>query len=175
MRRLFTILLASSLMQAGTGCSGAVQNSRDNQTNETTQSVTYEPDETETTSSEEQKESENMKNITVTVGDQSFSAVLYDNETADKFYDMLPLDLEMNELNGNEKYCYLDESLPQDTFKPNTINSGDIMLFGSDCIVLFYDTFSTGYSYTSLGKIENPDGLYEAVGNGSVSVTFTKG
>lgn len=116
-----------------------------------------------------------MKNITVTVGDQSFSAVLYDNETADKFYDMLPLDLEMNELNGNEKYCYLDESLPQDTFKPNTINSGDIMLFGSDCIVLFYDTFSTGYSYTSLGKIENPDGLYEAVGNGSVSVTFTKG
>ena len=72
MRRLFTILLASSLMQAGTGCSGAVQNSRDNQTNETTQSVTYEADETETTSSEEQKESENMKNITVTVGDQSF-------------------------------------------------------------------------------------------------------
>ena len=37
----------------------------------------------------------------------------------------------MNELKGNEKYFYLDESLPDNPYSPNTIGKGDIMLFGS--------------------------------------------
>lgn len=36
----------------------------------------------------------------------------------------------MNELNGNEKYFYLDSSLPVNPYSPNTIGKGDIMLFG---------------------------------------------
>ena len=63
------------------------------------------------------------------------------------------MELEMNELNGNEKYYYLDESLPVNPYSPNTIGKGDIMLFGSSCLVIFYDNFNTSYSYTRIGKI----------------------
>lgn len=41
--------------------------------------------------------------ITVTVNGRDFTATLEDNETARAFYEMLPLTLEMDELNGNEK------------------------------------------------------------------------
>ena len=56
--------------------------------------------------------------ITVTVGSQSFSAILEDSETARALVQLLPLTLDMSELNGNEKYFYLDQSLPTDAENP---------------------------------------------------------
>ena len=111
--------------------------------------------------------------ISITVGKQNFSAVLYDNETARAFIKKLPMTITMNELNGNEKYHYFSESLPTDSKKPEKIHTGDIMLYGSDCLVLFYDDFSTSYSYTPIGSISNPDGLAKALGSGNVSVSFS--
>ena len=46
------------------------------------------------------------------------------------------------------------------------------MLFGSDCLVLFYESFSTSYSYTPLGAVENPQGLADALSSGSAQVTL---
>lgn len=112
------------------------------------------------------------RNITITVGGTSFAATLADNETARAFAAMLPMTIQMNELNGNEKYHYLDSSLPTGSYRPGTIRTGDLMLYGSDCIVLFYETFSSSYSYTRLGQVDNPDGLAKAVGSGNVSVKF---
>ena len=103
----------------------------------------------------------------------AFTATLIANDAADAFAELLPLTLDMNEMNGNEKYYYLDSSLPTDSFRPGTIRTGDLMLYGSSCIVLFYETFSSGYSYTRLGQIDNPEGLADALGSGNVSVSFT--
>ena len=111
-------------------------------------------------------------NINVTIGSTTFAATIEDSETGRAFYDMLPLTLNMSELNGNEKYCYLDTSLPTASYRPGTINAGDIMLYGSSCVVLFYETFNSGYSYTRIGAVVNPDGLAQALGSGNVTVKF---
>lgn len=110
--------------------------------------------------------------ITVKIEDKAFTAKLYENETAKAFADMLPLTLDMKELHGNEKYFNLKNSLPTNRINIDEINSGDIMLYGSDCIVLFYDSFSTEYSYTKIGYIENPSDLANAVGNSDVTIIF---
>lgn len=77
-----------------------------------------------------------------------------------------------SELNGNEKYYYMPDSLPAQASRPGTIRTGDLMLYGADCIVLFYKDFRTGYSYTPLGHIDDPNGLESALGQGDVKVTF---
>ena len=116
---------------------------------------------------------EEMK-IDVTIGNKVYTATISDTETGHAFYNMLPLTLNMSELNGNEKYCYLDTSLPTATYSPGTINAGDIMLYGSSCVVLFYETFSSGYSYSRIGALDNPAGIAQAVGSGNVTVKFDK-
>ena len=50
--------------------------------------------------------------IRITVGDQDFSAELYDNETTRAWAEQMPMTLSMSELNGNEKYHYFSENLP---------------------------------------------------------------
>ena len=110
--------------------------------------------------------------MTVEVNGQKFEAELYDNDTADAFKEMLPITFSMNEHNGNEKYIYMDQSLPSASEKIGGIQNGDIMLFGSDCLVVFYESFQTSYTYTRIGYIKNPDVLSSALGNGSAEISF---
>ena len=110
--------------------------------------------------------------LTVTVGNQNFTAQLYDNETVKALLEQLPLTIHMSELNNNEKYCYLGQDFPTDASQPDSIQNGDLMLYGSDCLVLFYQNFSTAYHYTPLGHITNPEGLADALGKGDITITF---
>ncbi len=119
------------------------------------------------------KEKPSDKRMTVTVNGRSFSAVLYDNKTADELYTRLPLELEMNELNGNEKLYNFSDSFTTSSKLAGHISKGDIKLYGDDCLVLFYDSFSSGYSYTNIGYIEDVSGLEEALGTGNVTVSFS--
>lgn len=110
--------------------------------------------------------------INIFIGSKTFTATLADTETGEAFAALLPLSVTMNELNGNEKYHYLSSSLPTATYQPGTIHAGDLMLYGNNCVVLFYETFNTSYSYTRIGTIDNPSGLASALGSGNVSVRF---
>lgn len=116
---------------------------------------------------------EDHMKINISVGEKNFTATLNDNETAAAFRERLPLTVSMNDMNQNEKYHYLDTALPADASRPGTINSGDLMLYGSDCLVLFYESFSSSYSYTGIGSADSPEELKEALGSGSVTVTFS--
>ena len=102
--------------------------------------------------------------IVVTVGGRSFAALVEDSATGRAFLEKLPLALDMQELNGNEKYRY-GVALP--------IAAGDLMLYGSNCLVLFYGV-AGGYSYTRVGRLASTEGLAEAVGAGTATVTFEK-
>lgn len=110
--------------------------------------------------------------IKITVNSLNFTATLLDNNSAKAFKKMLPLTINMNELNSNEKYYDFLNSLPTNSSNPRTIKKGDLMLYGSNTLVLFYKSFSTPYSYSKIGSIDNPNGLEEALGTGNVSVTF---
>gem|GEM_PF-3220993 len=108
----------------------------------------------------------------LTIGGTVFNAELANNATARAFDALLPTSLSMTELNGNEKYKYLDTTLPTNASCPGTIHAGDILLYGNNCVVVFYKTFNTSYSYTKIGKITDPTGLEAAVGAGGVEVQF---
>jgi hypothetical protein len=108
----------------------------------------------------------------VTIGSNTFKVTLEDNPTVAKLKTLLPLRVKMTELNGNEKYYHLSTRLPTDARRPGTIQTGDLMLYGDNSLVLFYKTFKTSYPYTRLGRIDDPSGLAAAVGAGDVSVTF---
>ncbi|MDO4293479.1 MAG: cyclophilin-like fold protein [Eubacteriales bacterium] len=110
--------------------------------------------------------------ITVKAGNTSYPAYLYDNESSRALVSRFPMTISMGELNGNEKYYYLPQDLPTNTEAIGNIHSGDLMLFGSDCLVLFYEDFRTSYRYTKLGYLEDPSGLAAALGRGNVNVTF---
>lgn len=112
--------------------------------------------------------------INLTINGNSFTATLEDNETTRELLNKLPLEVSMSELNGNEKYYYFDEILPTNSYRPGSISTGDIMLYGSDCLVIFYEDFDTPYSYTRVGKIDNVDNLKDALGNGNVNVMISK-
>ena len=116
---------------------------------------------------------ENFK-ISINVNDMIFTATLENNETTKEFIRRLPLHIEMQELNGNEKYYYFEEDLPSNSSRVGRIEKGDIMLYGTDCLVIFYESFSTPYSYTRIGKIANPDGLENILGSGSIQVSISE-
>lgn len=126
---------------------------------------------------DQNNESDNKNEITsnrikITVNSKAFYAKLNDNPTVTALRAMLPLTLDMEELNGNEKFFHFSKDLPSNPVNPGTIYSGDLMLWGRNSLVLFYKTFSTSFNYTSLGRIDNPEGLATAVGAGNVTVKF---
>lgn len=114
---------------------------------------------------------EEMENILkITINNKTYIANLEENETTKQFVNMLPQQFDMTELNGNEKYAYLNTTLTTNSYTPNHIEAGDIMLYGNNCLVVFYKSFNTSYSYTKIGHIEN----FEDLGNENITIKFEK-
>lgn len=105
----------------------------------------------------------------IRVGSITLTATLQDNETARAFKEMLPLGLTMADLHANEKHTELPRALPASASNPAKNHAGDLMLYGSRTLVLFYETFSTSYSYTRIGKVVDVSGLAAALGSGDVT------
>ncbi|WP_288156798.1 cyclophilin-like fold protein [uncultured Sharpea sp.] len=79
----------------------------------------------------------------------------------------LPLAMTMKDLNGNEKYHYIQKHLPTEPEFIEKIEAGDFMLFGDNCLVFFYKSFPTHYSYTKLGRIEDVEGYLKVINQNS--------
>lgn len=172
MKHTSICLLAAALSLALAGCSGAPTTPEVSAVPPTPSAVQSPPVNAETTPPAAQT---GETAITLAVNGQEFTATLPDTETVRELVELLPLTLDMSELNGNEKYFYLDTSLTTNAQCPGQIHAGDLMLYGDRCLVLFYDSFSSGYSYTPLGRVDDPAGLSDVLGAGGVTVTFSLG
>lgn len=113
--------------------------------------------------------------VWMVVGERRFVVELADTRAARAFTALLPLALEMPDLNGNEKQVKLPRPLPTDTVRPGTIRNGDLMLWGADTLVVFYLPFESPYSYTRLGRVVDAAELPRVLGPGAVRITFTEG
>ena len=110
----------------------------------------------------------------MTVGERRFASTLTDNAAARALAAQLPLTLDMSELNGNEKHAELPKGLPANAGRPGTIHDGDVMLYGSTTLVLFYKTSNSSYSYTRLGRVNDPNGLSQALGREAFESCFPR-
>jgi hypothetical protein len=110
----------------------------------------------------------------MTIGERRYSITLADTDAAKAFATRLPLTLDMAELNGNEKHADLAQALPTDASRPGTIHNGDLMLYGSSTVVVFYKTFRSPYAYTALGRVDDADDLSQVLGPSSSRVVFSE-
>lgn len=115
---------------------------------------------------------DNMQNIIITIENKKYEAILYDNSTTKELIKKFPITITMSDLNGNEKYYNFSKSFSTSSENMANINKGDIMLFGDNCLVIFYKSFSTHYKYTKLGYIKNTEDLENSFGKGDISITF---
>lgn len=109
----------------------------------------------------------------VTVNGVTFTAVFAENVGAQALKEKLekgPVTIHMDDYGGFEKVGSLGESFPTANSQTTT-KAGDIVLYQGNQIVMFYG--SNAWSYTRLGYVEDQKGWKEALGNGSVSVTFS--
>ena len=161
MKKVVLSFLIITLIFMIVGCSSN-KHKNNNQNNQNNQQ--------ENNDNESNNSNEVVKSVKAIINEKEYIINLENNETANSFASLLPLELNMSELNDNEKYFYLDTTLPTNSSNQKRVNVGDVMLYGSNCLVIFYKTFDTSYSYTKIGHITNlPD-----LGNGSILVKFKK-
>lgn len=101
-----------------------------------------------------------------------FTATLQNNETANALKEMLPLTLDMRDLHGNEKFFDLPKKLPTKDKNPRRIEAGDLMIWSSRTVVLFYESIAT----RNLAASIMPPGLpnLQPVANGLQIAEFTE-
>ena len=124
----------------------------------------------ETTNDEPREKEAKMDKIYLNINNKKLTVNLENNSTTAALISLLPLNISMSDLNGNEKYAYLDSPLPTNVYSPKHIEAGDVMLFGNNCLVIFYKSFDTNYDYSKIGHINNLPEL----GNGSINVNWYK-
>ena len=111
--------------------------------------------------------------MNITVGDNTLSATFEDNSSAEAFRELLsqnPITIEMEDYGGFEKVGPLGTELTRNDTQITT-EPGDVILYQGNQITIYYGTNS--WNFTRLAKIDDPSGLREKLGDGTVSVTFS--
>lgn len=133
------------------------------------------PEESNLPESQANDSSATEENMTLQIGNSSFTVTLESNAAVDALVDMMrkaPVVIQMSDYSGFEKVGSLETSLPTSN-RQTTTKSGDIVLYNGNQIVIFYG--SNSWSYTRLGKVDDLSGWEDALGSGDAAVTFSLG
>ena len=165
MKRFFAIILLAFMMFAFSACKDFSKNAQ------TTSAVLTKAKQT-TKAKEEERQKARMK-INIRISEKIFTATLEDNAAAKELYEIIKnggLTVEMSDYSGFEKVGALGKKL-KSSDKQTTTKSGDIVLYQSNQIVMFYG--SNSWSYTRLGRIDDLSGWEEALGSGDITADFS--
>lgn len=113
-------------------------------------------------------------NMKLYIDDKEVSVIWEDNESVDVLKELAidDLTINMSMYDGFEQVGDIGATLPSSDRRIST-EPGDIVLYASDQIVLFYG--SNTWSYTKLGRIEKTkDELEQLLGNGDVTIRISK-
>ena len=124
---------------------------------------------------EEVTEMEMDKQLRLMIDGTEVSVAWEDNASVDALTDLVaanPLTVGMSMYGGFEQVGSIGTSLPRND-KQTTTESGDIVLYSGNQIVIFYG--SNSWSYTRLGRItdKTADEMTELLGRGDVTVTVS--
>ena len=103
----------------------------------------------------------------------TYTATLADNSSAEALKELLkdgPLTINMSDYGNMEKVGPIGQSLPTNNDQITT-SAGDLILYQGSNLVIYYAQNS--WNFTRLGRIDDPTGLRDALGSGSVSVTLS--
>ena len=127
---------------------------------------------TETEKSEEMEAMLQMK-----IGDTVVAVDWENNESVEALKALCqdgPLTIQMSMYGGFEQVGPIGSRLPSADVQTQT-SAGDIVLYSSDQIVVFYG--SNSWAYTRLGHVADRDaaGMRELLGHGDVTITISMG
>ena len=122
-----------------------------------------------------EQEGETEKMLIMKIGNTSVSVDWETNNSVSALKELcknMPLKINMHMYGGFEQVGSIGSSLPTND-KQTTTTSGDIVLYSSNQIVIFYG--SNSWSYTKLGKITNKtnEELSELLGKENVTLTLS--
>ena len=128
-----------------------------------------------TKSIEDEQEAEGAVRMNVTIGEQTFTADLTDNSSADALVELLkngPLTIDMHDYGNFEKVGPIGQTLPRNDERITT-GPGDIILYQGNQLTIYYDTNT--WEFTSIGHIPDvtTEELLAVLGKGNVTVQFS--
>lgn len=132
------------------------------------------PAEAEAPAEPAEPEEKQMGELYLKIGEEPVEVRWEENESVSFLKDYVKeeaLSADLSMYGGFEQVGSLGVSVPRNDVQTVT-ESGDIVLYSGNQIVIFYG--SNSWSYTRLGHIENksPSEMKELLGNGDVTVTL---
>lgn len=114
-------------------------------------------------------------NITVTIGGTEYTAQFDNNAAAREVAELFPLSVDMKEWAGNnEYYAGLGKTINGTAPAATAITAGDIMLYSSRSLVIFYDSSENTAGYVKLGHISGSKNLKTALDKAGGKVAFAQ-
>ena len=168
-RSIFPLVLLFIFMILLTSCGKSTNSSTPSNTDEPSTTITSPSDDNQTT---KEDETANMK-LTLKIDDIEVDVIWTDNDSVRALKNLAKdgLTINMSKYGGFEQVGSIGSTLPSADTRITT-NPGDIVLYSSNQIVLFYD--SNTWSYTKLGHINlSKSELTDLLGDEDVDITLS--
>ena len=181
MKKLTTVVagigLAMALMGCASSASTSVRPHASRQTGETTEVVEAPAKTTQENASTADKVAEEVSDMKMSINGSEVTVAWEDNQAVRDLRTLVakgPVTVDMSMYGGFEQVGSLGTTLTSED-KQTTTSAGDIVLYSSNQIVVFYGQNS--WAYTRLGHItdRNARQMKELLGNGNVTITIASG